>query len=116
MDVVTNNKAELLDAVQPSSQRRSAMELVEKTLGAKPLPEDYREELRKAQARAEEMASQRNEEQKQRMEERPKAEMSDAERLREQLGQRPELPNPEQAKPQRKPPDSTRGMQPRMLP
>ena len=113
MDVVTNNKAELLDAVQPSSQRRSAMELVEKTPSPKPLPEDYREELQRAQKRADEMLRQRNEEQerqtrepsaKQQRDEKPehlkphpkdeerlKAEMSHAEPLRERVEEQKEI-------------------------
>jgi hypothetical protein len=113
MDVVTNSKAELLDAVQPSSQRRSAMELVEKTPSPKPLPEDYREELQRAQKRADEMLRQRNEEQerqtrepsaKQQRDEKPehlkphpkdeerlKAEMSHAEPLRERVEEQKEI-------------------------
>lgn len=49
VDLFTDNKEGLFDAVEASSRRRSATELV----ADKPLPEDYHLELRKAQERAE---------------------------------------------------------------
>jgi conjugative relaxase-like TrwC/TraI family protein len=75
LDIVTGNKVELLEAVLPSSRRHSAMELVEPKPETNPLPEDYREELRKAQERAEAAL-------------RPK------EGTRRQLGQHRTLPTP----------------------
>jgi ATP-dependent exoDNAse (exonuclease V) alpha subunit len=91
LDVFTNNKAELLEAVEPSSQRRSAMELVAATSDEKPLPEDYREELRRAQERAELKLAHKSEP--------AKARKKDKQPLRESLGaqREPSMPRQEKA-------------------
>jgi hypothetical protein len=53
VDLFVANKEETLDALDHSSERLSAMELVKGKKEAKPLPTDYRQELQAAQRRAE---------------------------------------------------------------
>jgi len=99
LDVVTNNKVELLEAIQPSSRRHSAMELVEPKPDKNLLPEDYRAELRMAQERAESTMTPTERVMLQLGQHHqvptPKPEEEKPERLQTQLGQRRELPTPE---------------------
>jgi hypothetical protein len=55
MDTFTHSKEELLEAVEMPANRRSALELVDpKEKSQPPMPEDYQQELRAAQRKAEE--------------------------------------------------------------
>jgi hypothetical protein len=135
MDAFTDNKIELLESVIPSSQRRSAMELLEKGVEIRPLTEDYQTELRAAQEMAEsKMQPGREENQKRRTKEllgtqpevqTPKGFYEMAEqmgvkpetpRLAEKLGEQQQLPVPEKVKLPPKQPEKTRVELPRMLP
>jgi conjugative relaxase-like TrwC/TraI family protein len=98
MDTFTHSKVELLEAVEVSGDRRSALELVEpKEKAQPPMPEDYQQELRAAQRQAEERI----------VKALDRINAAKERKTKEQLGRHRTVPAP---KPHKEPPKASPGL------